>query len=153
MPKDPKRNLQNYQIQGGHLNEFEYQKDQGEMAEESKPLFTIETDPPKITEADRIAAVTAEAHRKVQKRNKGGTKKAAAPRRTAAVGRTSRKATKKVARKPAKKVAVRTGAKKRGQRVAAGKKSAKKPARRAATKSAKKTAKRAATKKRASVKR
>ena len=142
MPKDPKRNLQNYQIQGGHLNEFEYEKSQGAMAEESGSgsPFANESAQSNVSEADRIAAVTAEAHRKVEKRNKRGISKAAAPRRTAAVGRTSKKATKKVARKPAKKAAVRTGAKKSG-RAAAAKKSAKKPAKRAARKSAKKTTK------------
>ncbi len=40
MPKDPKRNIQSYQLQGGHLNEFEFQKSQSAMAEESELPFT-----------------------------------------------------------------------------------------------------------------
>jgi hypothetical protein len=44
MPKDPKRNIQNYQLQGGNLNEFEFQKSQSEMAEESELPFAVETD-------------------------------------------------------------------------------------------------------------
>ncbi len=71
MRKEPKRNIQSYQ-QGGHLNEFEFQKSQSEMAEESELPFTDETDKPNLTQAKRVAEVTAEAHRKVEKRKKRG---------------------------------------------------------------------------------
>jgi hypothetical protein len=75
MPKDPKRNIQNYQLQGGKLNEFEFQKSQSEMAEESELPFAVETDTPSVSQAKRIAEVTAEAHRKVEKRRKRNDQK------------------------------------------------------------------------------
>ncbi|HEU5236730.1 MAG TPA: hypothetical protein VFU37_06290 [Pyrinomonadaceae bacterium] len=43
MPRDPKRNIQNYQIEGRNLNEFEYAKNQGEIAQESEMPFKAET--------------------------------------------------------------------------------------------------------------
>lgn len=43
MPKDPRKNIQNYKIDGGHLNEYEFQRAQGKLAEESEFPF-ISTD-------------------------------------------------------------------------------------------------------------
>jgi len=130
MPKDPTRNIQSYQIQGGHLNEFEYQQDQAEMAHSSELQLPNEGEPTNPDPAARIAEVTAAAHRKVEKRKRlglapGSGKKVAARKSSA----------KKVAKKAARK-AVR--------------KAAKKTAKKAVTKSAKKPAKRTAAKKRAS---
>ncbi|MFN6964068.1 MAG: hypothetical protein ACK4S4_09920 [Pyrinomonadaceae bacterium] len=34
MPKDPTRNQPNYKIDGGHLNEYEYEQNKGSMTEE-----------------------------------------------------------------------------------------------------------------------
>jgi hypothetical protein len=76
MPKDPKRNIQNYQLQGANLNEFEFQESQSEMAEESELPFAVETDNPNVSQAKRVAEVTSEAHRKVEKRKKRGDAKA-----------------------------------------------------------------------------
>src|SRR5438876_8743149 len=98
MPKDPKRNIQTYQLQAGNLNEFEFQKSQGEMAEESELPFTVETDNPNVSQTKRVAEVTAEAHKKVEKRRKRGVAKAQG-RRSVAAGKRSAKRT---ARKPAK---------------------------------------------------
>jgi hypothetical protein len=143
VPKDPKRNIQSYQIQGGNLNEFEFQKNQSEMAENSELPFLDETDNPNIPQAmERIAEVTAEAHRKVEKRKKRGLVKVGGRKRIASVKRSA----KKVARKSAKKETRRAGTKKRAS--AAGKRSAQKVVR----KSAKKGTTSAGKKKRASVK-
>ena len=109
MPKDPKRNLQSYQLQGGHLNEFEFQKSQGEVAQESG-RSTDKTGNPDVPQATkRIAKVTAEAHRIVQKRKKGGVAKAGAQRRKTA----GKKSTRKVATKSPKKSTPKAGVKKR----------------------------------------
>jgi hypothetical protein len=70
MPKDPKRNIQSYQIEGGHLNEFEFQKRQGEMTEEAELPFAGKANKPKP--AERVTEVTAKAHRKVAKRKSRG---------------------------------------------------------------------------------
>ncbi len=69
MPKDAKRNIQNYQTEGGHVNEFEYQKNQAEMAREEEPPLNNERTEPKLTQAEHVEEVTAEAHRKVEERN------------------------------------------------------------------------------------
>jgi hypothetical protein len=142
VPKDPKRNIQNYQLEGGHLNEFEFQKNQSEMAADSQLPFTDETDKPKPTEAmKRIAVVTAEALRKVEKRKKRGRVKPG--QQSTGAGKRSAK---KVARKSTKKATRWASTKKRAS--AAVKRSAKK----VATKSTKKATTRAGTKKRARVK-
>jgi HJR/Mrr/RecB family endonuclease len=142
VPKDPKRNIQSYQIEGGDLNEFEFQKSQSEMAEDPELPFTEETDKPNPTQAkERIAEVTAKAQRKVEKRKKRGLVKVGG-RKSIASGK---KSAKKIARKSAKKETTRAGIKKRTSAV--GKRSAQKVVR----KSAKKGATRAGKKKRASV--
>ena len=121
MPKDKKRNIQNYQIQGGNLNEFEFQKSQSEMAEGSD-LPGVEPGDANVSQAKRIAEVTAEAHRKVEKRRRHGLAKKAQVRSSSAVGK---KSTKKITRKPATKTLKRSGPKKsasvkgRRQKVAA----------------------------------
>ncbi|HEY3025569.1 MAG TPA: hypothetical protein VGJ55_05430 [Pyrinomonadaceae bacterium] len=100
MPKDPKRNIPNYQLQGGHLNEFEFQKSQGEMAEESELPFTDEADKANLDQVKRIARVAAEAHRKVEKRKKHRAVSAGGRQRIVPDKRSAKKST----RKPAKKI-------------------------------------------------
>lgn len=117
MPKDPTKNIQSYQIQGGHVNEFEYQQSQGEMAHEAEPElpFTSETDSPQQTQAEHVAEVTAAAHRKVEKLRKRGLVKT--PARKKSVKKVAKKTTRKASRKSTtrapKKAATRRGAKKR----------------------------------------
>lgn len=110
MPKDPKRNIQSYQIEGGDLNEFEFQKSQSEMAEDPELPFTDETDQPNLAQATkRVAQVAAEGHRIVQKRKKRGLVKAGAQQRSA----TGKRPAKNVARKSPKKTTKRAEVKKR----------------------------------------
>jgi hypothetical protein len=110
VPKDPKRNIQSYQIDRGDLNEFEFQKSQSEMAEDSELPFTEETDKPNPTQAmERIAEVTAQGHGIVMKRKKRGLVKVGG-RKSIAAGKRSAK---KAARKSAKKRATSAGTKKR----------------------------------------
>ncbi len=140
MPKDPKRNIQSYQLQGGHLNEFEFQKSQSAMAEESELPFTDERDNPNLNQAKHVADVTAEAHEKVEERRRRGLVKTGSARRIAAGKRSAKKAT----RKSATKKATRKSATKTTTRKSA--------TRRTARKSATKTTTGAKAKKRASVK-
>jgi hypothetical protein len=105
MPKNPKRNIQSYQVKGGDLNEFEFAKNQNEMVEEHESPFNPETQTPNPTQAQRVAEVTAEAHKKVEKRKsrssvEGGRK------RPQARGQSKTKA------RRSKKTSVRAGAKK-----------------------------------------
>ncbi|SRR6266545_2891274 len=99
MPKDPKRNIQSYQLQGGHLNEFEFQKSQSAMAEESELPFTDERDNPGLNQAKHVADVTAEAHEKVEERRRRGLANTGSARRMAAGKRSAKKATRKSATK------------------------------------------------------
>ena len=123
MPKDPTKNIQSYQIQGGHVNEFEYQQSQGEMAHESESELPFETDKPPQTQAERVAEVTATAHRKVEKLRKRGLVKTPARKKPArkvarkpakkAPQKATRKAAKQATKKVAKKAATRKGPRKR----------------------------------------
>jgi len=120
MPKDPKRNIPSYQLEGGHLNEFEFQKSQSKMAEEPELPFTADTNKAGPTQAKRIAKVAAEAHRKVEKRKKRRVLNAGGRQSISAAKRSS----KRVARKRATKTPARAGTKKqanvkRRQRAAA----------------------------------
>jgi hypothetical protein len=92
------------------------------MAEESELPFPVETDNPNVSQAKRVAEVTAQAHRKVEKRKKRGDARVEGRRNIAA----GKKSAKRTARMPAKKTLKRSGPKKsagvkgRRQKVAAG---------------------------------
>ena len=38
MPKDPTENIPNYKIRGGHLNEYEYEQNKGQITEDKEAL-------------------------------------------------------------------------------------------------------------------
>ena len=109
MPKDKKRNIQSYQLQGGNLNEFEFHESQGEMAEESKPPFLNDTYRPDVTQPKRVAKKIDEADKKRLAGRKRGAIKSQ-DRQSAAVGHTSAK---KAPRKSTKKTSIPSGRKKR----------------------------------------
>ena len=99
MPKDPKRNLQRYQTRGGHLNEFEFQKSQTELAEDSYFPFRDQTDEPGLNRAEGVAKLTPDADRKVEKGKKSAASKAEGDL-SSARGKTSpKKGTKKSVQK------------------------------------------------------
>lgn len=117
MPKDPKRNIQSYQIQGGHLNEFEFQKRQGELAGESELPFADENVLDSAQATKRLAEVTAEAHRIVEKRKKRNTKTGTRQRVVAGKRpstKLARKSATKAASKARTKKTTQAGTKKRG---------------------------------------
>jgi hypothetical protein len=116
MPKDPKRSIGSYQLQGGALNAFEFQKSQGKMAEESKPSPPVETDNRNLSQPERVAEVTAEAHKKVEKRRKLGATKAQDRQRPA-----GKKSAKNRASRSAKKTSKSAGTKKRARVKSLGK--------------------------------
>jgi hypothetical protein len=127
MGREQMRNLDTSRIGGGQVNEFEYQKNQGELTEqlEQHPIGGQPVAP--LTQAERVKQVMAAAHKKVEKRKKKeaaltGKKKTAAPagknkttvtakkREAATTGK--KKAGVKSTPKPAKKVARKTPRKK-----------------------------------------
>lgn len=70
MGREQMRNLDVAKVGAGNtVNEFEYQKHQGEMTEQEHPGQQGK-DGKRLTQAERVAEITAAAHRKVEKRRK-----------------------------------------------------------------------------------
>jgi hypothetical protein len=82
MGREQMRNLEISKIGATQVNEFEYQKHQGEMTEQEHAAQQGRGGK-RLTQAERVAEVTAAAHRKVEKKRKkegaksGSTKGAA----------------------------------------------------------------------------
>jgi len=109
MGREQMRNLETFKIGGSQVNEFEYQKHQGEMTEQlDQHPDAIARGPKRPTQAERVKQIMAEAHKKVEKKRKkeagkagrSQTKSAAEP---AAKSAPSSKASKAVAAKAAGK--------------------------------------------------
>ena len=77
MGREQMRNLDTSRIGGAQVNEFEYQKNQGDLTEQQDqhPLGAKEVKRP--TQAERVQQIMAAAHKKVEKKRK--KKKEAAP--------------------------------------------------------------------------
>lgn len=129
--RDQMRNLEIFKVGADAVNEFEYQKNQGELTEQREHHFEQpdSTSGPG-TEADRIEQVIADAHAKVEERKRKASR--GAGKKTAA----KKSPGKRSAKKPsAKKTPVRKSAKRSAAKSTAKKSSAKKsPARKTASK-------------------
>jgi hypothetical protein len=89
MGREQMRNLEISKIGANQVNEFEYQKHHAELSEQEHPGQQGSSGK-RMTQAERVAQVTAAAHRKVEKkRKKAGAK--AAPKKKAAAKRKSSK--------------------------------------------------------------
>lgn len=113
MGREQMRNLEVFKIGGSQVNEFEYQKHQGEMTEQERHDKQIGATKP-LTRAEQIKEVMAAAHKKVEKRRKkegartGGFKKVSATKRKSETSKASGKpksAGDKTSKKGAKKAA------------------------------------------------
>ena len=87
MGREQMRNLEISKIGASQVNEFEYQKHQGEMTEQEHPGQQASAGK-RLTQAERVAQVIAAAHRKVEKKRKkegakAGSKKPSAAKRKA----------------------------------------------------------------------
>ena len=86
MGREQMRNLEISKIGATQVNEFEYQKHQGEMSEQEHP-GKQGGGVKRLTKAEQVAQVMAAAHKKVEKKRKkegakgGGSKKASAAKR------------------------------------------------------------------------
>lgn len=133
VPKDPTKNIARYKIEGGHLNEFEFHKNQEQLAEHrNEPSTNLIPGTPPEVRAERVEEIQAEARltaSKIAKKTKPAKK--ATPAKKA---------------KPAKKRAAATKSKSRLVKTtrAAGKK---KPAKSATKKPTRKTTTKKANKK------
>jgi hypothetical protein len=101
MGREQMRNLDTSRIGGAQVNEFEYQKNQGELTEQLDQHPTAAKETKRITQAERVKQIMAAAHKKVEKKKK---------KEAAATGK--KKATTKPAAKGVKKAAGKTAAKK-----------------------------------------
>ena len=87
MGREQMRNLEISKIGATQVNEFEYQKHQGEMTEQEHP-GQQGSGGKRLTQAERVAQVMAAAHRKVEKKRKkegakSGSKKSVAAKQKA----------------------------------------------------------------------
>ena len=86
MGREQMRNLEISKIGATQVNEFEYQKHQGEMTEQEH-LGQQGGSGKRLTQAERVAQITAAAHKKVEKKRKkegaksGSTKRKATPKK------------------------------------------------------------------------
>jgi len=86
MGREQMRNLEISKIGNSQVNEFEYQKHQGEMSEQEHPGKQGGA-VKRPTKAEQVAQVMAAAHKKVEKKRKkeaakgGGAKKASGTKR------------------------------------------------------------------------
>ncbi|HVQ36373.1 MAG TPA: hypothetical protein VMS31_02505 [Pyrinomonadaceae bacterium] len=75
MGREQMRNLDVAKVGAGNaVNEFEYQKHQGEMTEQDHPGQQTGGDK-RLTKAEQVAQVMAAAHKKVEKKRKKGAAK------------------------------------------------------------------------------
>ncbi len=71
MARDQMRNLETFKIGSSQVNEFEYQKNRGQMAEQHEQHAdeAAKTGKP-LTKAERVKQIMEAAHKKVEKRRK-----------------------------------------------------------------------------------
>jgi hypothetical protein len=69
MGREQMRNLEISKIGANQVNEFEYQKHQGEISEQEHP-GQQGSGGKRLTQAERVAQVIAAAHKKVEKKRK-----------------------------------------------------------------------------------
>ncbi|CAN5698756.1 hypothetical protein BH20ACI3_BH20ACI3_40750 [soil metagenome] len=100
MGREQMRNLDTSKIGGAQVNEFEYQKNQGELTEQLDQHPSASTEGKRLTQAERVKQIMAAAQKKVAKKKK---KEAAT---------TGKKKSTKSAAERAKKAAGKTAAKK-----------------------------------------
>ena len=85
MGREQMRNLETLRIGSGQVNEFEYQKNQGQLTEQLDQHPDGAAPSKRITKAEQVKQIMADAHKKVEKRKKKetgkGSKKKAASKR------------------------------------------------------------------------
>ena len=113
MPKDATKNVDRYKIRGGQLNEFDFNRNQEQFAEQQTKKVTKETIFPKTTNVSTATNATKAAKAtkatKSSKTAKGATAKKLAARKTGE--KAARNTAKKAAQKTSKKAARKSGKK------------------------------------------
>ena len=70
MARDQMRNIETFKIGSSQVNEFEYQKKRGQLTEQHEHHAEGATGAKPMTQAERVKAIMAAAHKKVEKRRK-----------------------------------------------------------------------------------
>lgn len=96
MGREQMRNLDTSRIGGAQVNEFEYQKNQGELTEQLDQHPIGSKEEKRLTQAERVKQIMAAAHKKVEKKKK---KEAAATGKKKSTTKSSDKSSKKGGRK------------------------------------------------------
>ena len=118
MPKDPTKNIFQYKIRGGHLNEFEFQQNQGQVKEQhDRPWEKENFDPNAALPGHDPESASPKAQAKHPRAGSTGAKQPAKADSKKAMKKASKKAVKKsakttgksAAKKAAKKSAKTTG--------------------------------------------
>jgi hypothetical protein len=93
MGREQMRNLETFKIGGSQVNEFEYQKNQGELTEQfDQHPDEAAKGKPRLTQAERVKQIMAAAHEKVEKRRKKGTAKSGQAKKSGGATRAAAKA-------------------------------------------------------------
>jgi len=100
MGREQMRNLDTSRIGGAQVNEFEYQKNQGELTEQLEQHSGAGKESRRLTQAERVKQIMEAAHKKVEKKKK---KEAATVGKKESTTKSAAKSTKKAAGKTAKK--------------------------------------------------
>lgn len=71
MGREQMRNLETFKIGSGQVNEFEYQRNQGQLTEQlEQHADEQDHNSKRVTKAERVKQVMADAHKRVEKRKK-----------------------------------------------------------------------------------
>jgi len=101
MGREQMRNLDTSRIGGAQINEFEYQKNQGELTEQLEQHSGAGKESRRLTQAERVKQIMEAAHKKVQKKKK--KKEAATVGRKESTTKSAAKSTKKAGKSAKKK--------------------------------------------------
>ncbi|HZI86028.1 MAG TPA: hypothetical protein VFD48_04290 [Pyrinomonadaceae bacterium] len=101
MGREQMRNLDTSRIGGAQVNEFEYQKNQGELTEQLEQHSGAGKESRRLTQAERVKQIMEAAHKKVQKKKK--KKEAATVGRKESTTKSAAKSTKKAGKSAKKK--------------------------------------------------
>ena len=113
MPKDPTKNIFQYKIRGGHLNEFEYQQNQGLVKEQhERPWEKENFDPNVAMPGHDPASASPKAQAKHPRSGSAAAKQPAKASRKQAVKKATKKAVKKSAKTTRKSAAKRSTSRK-----------------------------------------
>ena len=113
MPKDPTKNIFQYKIRGGHLNEFEFQQNQGQVKEQhDRPWETENFDPNAALPGHDPESASPKAQAKHPRAGSTATKQPAKASSKKAVKKATRKAVKKSAKTTGKSAAKKSTSRK-----------------------------------------